>query len=166
MDEIFLIYTQPEDHWEHGVLLGFTETEEEAIAVCARKKQIYDIYKEVSKYVRENVGKDIVEGETKSSIDVPKWKAGIAQKDITVEMRAERDAIHAQNEEINNYNSKIYREFREAREKAKSDYIDTLEYDEDTMKYLRKYILDSTYGVYLQGYTYEKSKNLNPTVAI
>jgi hypothetical protein len=131
-DEVmYLVYARPEEHYESEVLIGYAKSELEAQKSCEKLTKMYKVYQEVKEKAMA-LANTIEMEETEKTLDVPRWKAGIAQKDITAEMREERDSIRAKN----------------------------LKYDEDTMEYLRKYILGDRLDLYLSGYDYRIVKRV------
>lgn len=153
---MYLIYARPDAHWEENVLLGYANSEQEAKADCEKRTKRYEIYKEVKEKINALVNAvDETEG-IEGHIAVPKWEQGMSEKDITVEMRAERNGINKQNEAINERNGIKYTATTNEQEKVREDYFNLLDYDEYTMKYLRKHILGGYMsGLYLSGYEYE-----------
>lgn len=157
---MYLVYARPDDHWEPSITIGYATTEQEAKAACEKRTKMYEVYKEV-KEKTDALASAVEMEKNESRLEIPKWKAGIHQKDITPEMREARNSIHKKNEAINERNAVKYLAWNDARNKAKEDYIDLLEYDEDTMKFLKKHLLGSyTSGLYLSGYDYKVVKRI------
>lgn len=144
MDEIFLIYVDYNDWDTESGQIGFVNSKEDAIAMCEKFGKFYETTREVSEEVQKKV-KHLWEKDydAEEGSDWPKWPAGIAKKDITVEMREERDSIKKENELISERNSKKYKEQRDGIINAVSTYINALDYDEETMKYIKEKIGDT-----------------------
>lgn len=67
--------------------------------------------------------------EQESQIPVPKWPAGIDQRLITSEMRAERDSIRAFNAEVISRNHQRVIEYNNARNDASIAYLESIGFD-------------------------------------
>ena len=105
---MYLIEFLPDDY-EPSWTISYTEHELTAETYCDKWNMIQKIanvyYNRFNDETHEEY-KDVSEA-TWNQIDVPKWKAGIHQDEITVEMRSERTRIKALNERIEERNSRI-----------------------------------------------------------
>jgi len=107
---MYLIKFQPDDHYvDPSWTIGYIEHELTAKTYCDNwnviQKTAIEYYDMFNDETREEY-KDVSEA-TWDWIDVPKWKAGIHQDEITFEMRAERNRIKALNERISERNNRI-----------------------------------------------------------
>ena len=100
MEEIFVIYENPNDYESGPDPVGFVLTKEEAetevnkLTATYLNAQIFmaDLYQKINKF--RDANKPVLE----NSEDYPRWPAGTRQDQITPEMRKERDTIKGQNE--------------------------------------------------------------------
>jgi hypothetical protein len=162
MDNMFVIF-ENYDEWEsqpHAI--GFADSKESADAVCTKLDSYHKTAKEVGEKAREFV-KPIYDEDLglESGENWPKWPAGIPQKDITVEMRAERDLIKFENDEKHKRNSVKTGDQRNRIEKAVVEFIDGLDYDEDLMKYIKRRISGTGYVSWLLPYSNQEVKKLS-----
>lgn len=102
-----ICYGEFEDYHEH--IYGYVTTKLEAKTFIDR----YDGYRKIALIIMDESDtyhSEFIQTIQKEKyiprIERPKWKAGIHQKDITPEMRKERDEINAQNEKISSMNWK------------------------------------------------------------
>jgi hypothetical protein len=126
MESIFLIRRKTSDYEGCDSIESFRNSKEEADLVVEDMNRIYFKSLEIIKIYDDEYWKKRHELEELPEFimevweEIPKWKAGIHQKDITKEMREERDRIKKSNDEKNERNilksklmsdaSKIYAE--------------------------------------------------------
>lgn len=161
MDNVFIILKNVDD-WRYGpYAIGFTDSKESAEAICSKLDSYHTTAKEVGKKVRE-ILKPIYDEELnlESQEIWPKWPAGIAQKDITHEMRAEREEIQKANKEKADRNSAKFAEHRARINSAVVEFINKLDYDADLMEYIRKHVEGGWVDI-LNPYSYEEVKKIS-----
>jgi hypothetical protein len=162
MDKVFVIFENYDDYESQPYAIGFTDSRESADAVCAKLDSYLKIANEVGEKAREFV-KLIYDEDLglESGENWPKWPAGIHQKDITVEMREERDLIKKENDEKNKRNFVKTSDQRNRIENAVVEFIDGLDYDEDLMKYIKRKISGVGYFSWLLPYSNQEVKKLS-----
>ncbi len=104
MNEIFIIRSIPMDYESCPDNIGFVETEDLAIKkvnhlndILQKAKNLREqIYEYESKIIRPSLPPKGYE----KTPDLPKWKSGISEKEITTEMREERIRIKQLQAEI------------------------------------------------------------------
>ena len=156
MEEVFIIFGKYDD-WEccrFPITFRLTEGEakKEVERLIEHQKQVKDaeklIYQHYKKFNNE-LG-EVIQGEYKERV---KWPAGMNQKDITKDMRDERNAIDEYNEKINlDYRERSQAQNTKCRDEAEK-YSKTLGLDEE----VRKEAFEMKYEEYL--YTYQKLEN-------
>lgn len=161
MNEIYIIFRNFDDYDLRPYAIGFAESEDSASALCVK----FDSYQETSKEVGERaseVAKPFWDEdlELESGSDWPRWRQGINQKDITVEMREERNSIQEENKRVGERNSVKTEDRNKRMKKAVSEFIDGLGYDEELMTYIRKMVEDTGGCSYLLPYTKQKINKL------
>jgi len=103
MDEIFLVKNNPSGYEESPSIIGFTLTEDEAKAVVIKETNDYVTAKILVKKlmaIREAYIETLPELIFDQRKEIPKWKSGINQKEITQIMRNERNKINDDNENV------------------------------------------------------------------
>lgn len=104
MKQIFLISTNPGGYEEQSVIVGFTKTEQDAQAAVDKLTLNYrtalnfynnTIIPALRKFREETPNTNSYNDRLE---EIPKWPAGISQKDITPAMCEERDAIKLRNQ--------------------------------------------------------------------
>ena len=161
MKKIFIIFRNFDDYESQSYAIGFVDSKESAEAVCRK----LDGYQRISKEAGERaieIAKPFYDEELnlESPSNWPKWKEGISQKDITVEMRAERDAIKEKNKKIEDRNRIKSNERRERIENAVDEFINGLDYNEEIVEYVKKMVSKTGGCSYLLPYTYQEIKKL------
>ena len=161
MDNVFIIFKNFNDWDSEPYAIGFTDSKESAEAICSKLDSYHATAREVGEKAREVV-KPIYDEDLglESQENWPKWPSGIAQKDITDEMRAEREAIHKANKEKGERNSAKFAEQRARINSAVIEFVDGLDYDEDLMKYIKKHVKDGGWVDFLNSYSYEEVKKI------
>lgn len=140
VDKIFLVKDRPTGYEEESNILGFALSREEAQGVIAREINYYiDACVIVANLDRLRACFEEGLGESKLEplVEIPRWKAGIAEKDITNEMRDERNKLITKNEEIKARNSDVFKARYEAVwTYLKPKLIEELKGRENSMKYI------------------------------
>lgn len=135
MDTIFVAISsggQYDESWQRNEVACLTEADVLAYIEQAKLKQQkrikdFDDFKEAD--TQRSILLPVVEF-TKAT-DIPKWKAGISENDITPEMRAERNEIIAKNDEIREqYMEHIHYRY-EIANKFRKEFFVKLGYSED-----------------------------------
>lgn len=142
MNEIFIIEVLSTDYDTHDEVVGFAVTEEEAISKVAENNDLYKkcisldeaVSEKVSEY--EKVHKDDYPFELQK--EYKKWPAGTGQKDITPEMRAERDAVIKENTFIRERNMANFVIAQNAVSKVKADFLEEVAVDKDVRDFYEK----------------------------
>jgi hypothetical protein len=151
----FLIIKDYNDFENTHYPIGYVDTKEDAISMCERLNSYHEIAKkvlnEMSNYVKPIRNEDL--GLEKVS-DWPRWKAGISEKDITKEMRDERNSIKRNNEEIEKRNSIKIADREDRINKAKKYFIDNLKYSEEIISFIKKNF--NGLGYYHSDYCYSE----------
>lgn len=130
MKKVFLIYKNYSDYESCPEVIGFKHTSLEAEDIVsklkAEYKKAYDFMWEVI-YPAQKAYDAAHETPHQVLEDIPRWPAGIAEKDITVEMRSERNEIKAKNEEKRKFNMAAMEEHQKVKLVALMPLFDSLE---------------------------------------
>ncbi len=139
MDTIFLITDNPSDFESSDSILGFTLTLDEAVnfvnVETERYKKASVIINELE-VLREEFISSLEEIITENVLDVPKWKDGLSEKDITQEMRNERTKILLKNEKIRKNNQNKFNEGSEIIKNYLSKEYEKMSIDDEIKKYI------------------------------
>ena len=128
MDSIFLIKRKSEDYDVHPATVTYRESLEDAESYAKEMNEVYSQSLEVIKFYRDKYWLKHKELEllpqyVKSEfVDIPKWKSGIGQGEITSEMREERNKLLQVNEDVEKRNTEIYKEIQ----KLSEEFADSL----------------------------------------
>jgi hypothetical protein len=133
MNNIFIInrvFYDSDSDYNAATLIGYTVTEDLAIQKVADlnrlHKEVVLLNDKLKKHVLEVILPSIKEEEYEIPPQYPKWRDGIHQDEITVEMRAERNRIiKLQQEVLKRNNEKSHAKFEQI-ENLKQKYIDSL----------------------------------------
>jgi len=125
------------------------EAQIEADRLTATRKRIIENRKLVTEFTRQwNEQNPLDTSGLPEQKDIPKWPAGIAQKDITTSMRAERDEIKAHNDNASNLWLDRRNQWWAKRADAINAYARTLVSDPEELK-----AITDLYGY---GYDYDE----------
>jgi len=154
---IYAITREVDDYDSYPCPIGYVTDESLANELVFKFTEFNKIAQLLTNKFYEILESVELEEPTSKIIPITKWKSGIAQDDITLEMRSERDRILKHNSDMREEWS-AYREKKSLIGKELvNEYIETLhsEYDEDFMKYLRENICNY-YQVNRWIYTWRK----------
>lgn len=140
MDKIYVISECWDDYDSSPNPIGYVTTEAEAEDIVAKLREYNTVATGLNTEfwdIRKNIINDVAVTLEKKAI--PKWAAGIAATEISKEMRAERDAIIAHNNEVVEESRRVGVRRRELETEAVAKYVGIIadQYDASFMKYLR-----------------------------
>ncbi len=98
--QIFLIFDNPTDWESYPQVIGYTKTEEDAKSYLANETKNYI---EATELIAKLEDKRVAFIKTLPIVNFeerlvrPRWQAGISEKNITLEMRKERNDIYVEN---------------------------------------------------------------------
>lgn len=121
--KVYLIYENPQDYDSHPRVIGFVNSQEAAEDIVIKYKQNYsraiEFYEQTIAPAMKEYNESHGFPESIPKIPITKWVAGIAAKDITDEMRNEREEVKRQNEEISKKNARVHNDWM----KAQTEYL-------------------------------------------
>lgn len=165
MNNIFIInrvFYDSDDGNNKTTLIGYVLTEDLAIQKVADLNRLHElaviIEDKLVKYLTEVIIPSLEVTQYEVIPQYPKWKDGIHQNEITVEMRDERNRIIKLQEEVTQRNNEKSRAKEEKVKKLKQDYIDSLHLCSEVLK-----VMGDEQGYEYNpiiGYKYEKIEEL------
>lgn len=155
MDSLYVIYENDSDYEGYPEPIGYALTEDKAKEMCDKLNGYLEVLKKVKEDLKEllapHYGLDF-----ESSIEVPRWAAGLSATEITAEQRAERDEIMAKNELISARNKEKTKAAYDKRAEITTQTIDGLDCTDELREFIRTRI-DWTHTFHC--YDYEKLDN-------
>ncbi len=145
MDKVYLIEKVDEFYENCRTPLGFALTEQE---VKERVNKLEDRKKCINEWIKKvyNLEKVMDDSEVPVYKDIPNWKAGIKQDEITTEMREERDSIKAHNKKLKEgFYEKVKEVRRRVQESMLLDLSKTDIPEDDKKKIINRESIYSTY---------------------
>ncbi len=145
MDKVYLIEKVDEFYENCRTPLGFALTEQE---VKERVNKLEDRKKCINEWIKKvyNLEKVMDDSEVPVYKDIPNWKAGIKQDEITTEMREERDSIKAHNKKLK---EEFYEKVKEVRRRVQESMLLDLSKtdipEDDKKKIINRESIYSTY---------------------
>jgi len=139
MESIFIIRSITNDYDCENGIVGWVETKEQAIEKTNYMNEVHELaqkYKEKIWEHRQHLYDIVPKEETETEPSYPKWPAGIAQKDITQEMRDERERIKKLQSEIRERNNVKYEKRGTEISKLSQEFIDSLNLSPEVLEEL------------------------------
>lgn len=163
MNKVFIIQENPTGYDEVEVIVGYVTSEEEAEKLCNKLNEFYKQLVDLSNGVNEEVDKiDMSDLSFEEMVPLPKWAKGLAATEISDDMRAERDAILAENEAIKERNGVKIKERSRRIADTVAAHVGGLNGSDELKEYVRDRIgYHGSVKTYLQLYTYTEIKKLS-----
>lgn len=132
MKEVFIIFACHNDYEAVPYPIDFKLTEKEA------KEEVKKLgaFEEEADRLRSVImapswGEMMADSEKPVIKDIPKWPAGTGEKDITTEMRSERDRIKYENNLARQEFGRIYKERRKAKTEECINVVNSLDVSDE-----------------------------------
>ena len=120
-------------------------------------KKIKEIFSKLSQFSVKWYNENIDAAEYRQKAKIPKWPAGLDQRAITEEMRAEREKIKAFNAAVDEYNNNLQKAFSLKGIEAEKEYLKSInafdilsesEYDANNHSFIHVYgAVDCDYAI-------------------
>lgn len=146
MDTIFVIRAISSDYDISPWPVGWVETKEEAIEKAKHMNEVHELtvkYRDKIWDYRNSLYDTLPKEELEHIPSYPKWPAGIAQKDITKEMRDERDSIKKLQDEIGERNGVKNKKRHDEIERLTQEFVNSLNLSSEVLKELEVEHVDS-----------------------
>lgn len=152
------VFYSSDDGYDRNTLIGYVTSEQDAVELVAnlnnRHKEAEILKKKIYEY--ECILINIEHEKHEECPIYPKWKQGIHQDEITIEMRKERNRIIELQNEVHKRNNEKDRIRREKIESLKQAYIDSLHIRPDVLEVFNT---EQRYESVLR-YAYEKIEKI------
>jgi elongation factor P--beta-lysine ligase len=137
MDKIYIIESIPGDYDSDPSIIGYIEDKDIAKETVRKLNETLEKAKEwnekISDYLINVINPSIPEEEREEVPEIPKWKAGISEKEITDEMRSERNRIKALQVEIGERNHEKYLKWKLQSDELQKEYIYSFNIDPEIL---------------------------------
>lgn len=140
MESIFIIRAISSDYDVSPWAIGWVETKEQAIEMSKHMNEVRELTEKYRNKIwdyRLHLYDTVPREELEHIPSYPKWPAGIAQKDITPEMREERDRIKKLQDEIGVRNGVKNKKRHDEIEKLVQEFINGLNLSSEVLEELK-----------------------------